>query len=139
MPQLNAYLSFDGQCAEAMAFYVDVLGGKLDALITYGDMPGDQPCPASHADRIMHANLKHPDFVLMAGDTPPGVPFEGMKGVMMTLTYDSVADAKRVFTAFADGGSVTMPLGATFWAETFGMVTDRYGTGWGINGGPKAT
>jgi PhnB protein len=138
MPQLNAYLSFDGQCAEAMNFYADVLGGKLDALITYGDMPGDQPCPASHAGRIMHANLAHPDFVLMAGDTPPGVPFEGMKGVMMTLTYDSVADAKRVFAALSEGGTVTMPLGETFWTEIFGMVTDRYGTGWSVNGGPKA-
>jgi PhnB protein len=138
MPQLNAYLSFDGQCAEAMNFYAEVLGGKLDALITYGDMPGDQPCPASHAGRIMHAKLTHPDFVLMGGDTPPGVLFEGMKGVMMTLTYDSVADAKRVFAALTEGGTVTMPLGETFWTEAFGMVTDRYGTGWGVNGGPKA-
>jgi len=121
-----------------MNFYAEVLGGKLDALITYGDMPGDQPCPASHAGRIMHAKLTHPDFVLMGGDTPPGVLFEGMKGVMMKLTYDSVADAKRVFAALTEGGTVTMPLGETFWTEAFGMVTDRYGTGWGVNGGPKA-
>jgi PhnB protein len=138
MPQLNAYLSFDGQCVEAMKFYADILGGKLDALITYGDMPGDQPCPASHKGRIMHANLTHPDFVLMAGDTPPGVPFEGMKGVMMTLSYDSAAEARSVFDKLAAGGTVTMPLAETFWAETFGMVTDRFGTGWGVNGGSKA-
>ncbi len=138
MPQLNAYLSFDGQCVEAMKFYAEVLGGQIDALIAYGDMPGDPPCPASHAGRIMHANLTHPDFVLMAGDTPPGVPFEGMKGVMMTLTYDSAAEARRTFDQLAAGGTVTMPLAETFWAETFGMVTDRYGTGWGVNGGSKA-
>lgn len=138
MPQLNAYLSFDGQCAEAMKFYSDVLGGKLDAMISYSEMPSEQPCPPSHAGRIMHAYLSHPDFALMAGDTPPGVAYEGMKGVMMTLTYESVADARRVFESLADGGTVTMPLGETFWTETFGMVTDRYGTGWGVNGGPKA-
>jgi PhnB protein len=138
MPQLNAYLSFDGQCVEAMTFYAEVLGGKLDALITYGDMPGDQPCPASHADRIMHASLTHSDFALMAGDTPPGVVFEGIKGVMMTLTYDSAAEARRVFDKLAAGGTVTMPLAETFWAETFGMVTDRFGIAWGVNGGSKA-
>jgi len=49
-----------------------------------------------------------------------------------------LADAKRVFAALAEGGSVTMPPGETFWTEVFGMVTDRYGTGWGVNGGPKA-
>ncbi|MFN0184066.1 MAG: VOC family protein [Aquabacterium sp.] len=86
----------------------------------------------------MHANLTHPDFALMAGDTPPGVPFEGMKGVMMTLTYDSAAEARRVFDKLAADGTVTMPLAETFWAETFGMVTDRFGTGWGVNGGSKA-
>jgi len=30
-----------------------------------------------------------------------------------------------------------MPLGETFWAQAFGMVTDRFGTPWLINGGPK--
>ena len=44
----------------------------------------------------------------------------------------------RIFGALAEGGSVQMPLGETFWAEAFGMVTDRFGTPWGINGGPKA-
>ena len=138
MPQLNAYLSFDGQCAEAMKFYADVLDAKVEALITYNDVPGEQPMPPDGADRIMHACLSHPDFALMAGDIPPGVVYDGMSGVMMTLTYDRVDDARRVFAAFADGGNVTMPLGETFWAEAFGMVTDRYGTGWGINGGRKA-
>jgi PhnB protein len=56
---------------------------------------------------------------------------------MLALTYPTSAEAKRVFAALADGGSVTMPLGETFWADVFGMVTDRYGTPWGINGGPK--
>jgi PhnB protein len=138
MPQLHAYLTFDGTCAEAMKFYAEVLGATLDKLITYGQVPGEQQPPPEAAGRIMHAHLVHKDFALMAGDAPPGVPFDGMKGVMLTLSYDKTDDARRVFAAFADGGSVQMPLGETFWVEVFGMVTDRYGTAWGINGGsPK--
>jgi PhnB protein len=138
MPQLNPYLSFDGTCAQAMKYYERVLGAKLEALITYAQMPmGDQPVPASHADRIMHAYLVHPEFTLMAGDAPPGVPYAGIQGVMLTLTYATADEARRVFNAFADGGKVNMPLGETFWAETFGMVVDRFGTPWGINGGMK--
>jgi PhnB protein len=38
-----------------------------------------------------------------------------------------------VFNALADGGSVRMPLGETFWAKKFGMLTDRFGTPWMIN------
>ena len=72
MPKLNAYLAFDGTCAEAMKFYARVLDAKLDALITYGQMPSDEPTPAAVADRVMHAYLVHKEFSLMAGDTPPG-------------------------------------------------------------------
>ncbi|MBT9464226.1 VOC family protein [Hydrogenophaga sp.] len=135
--QLCAYMSYDGDCADAMKFYAQVLGAKLEALITYGDMPGEMPVPAEHASRVMHAYLVHPDFALMAGDAPPGVPFAGIQGCMLAITYPTVAEATRVFNALADGGKVTMPLAETFWADTFGMVTDRFGTPWGINGGPR--
>ena len=47
------------------------------------------------------------------------------------------AEGNRIFNALADGGTVTMPLAETFWAESFGMVTDRFGTPWGVNGGMK--
>ena len=137
MPTLNAYLSFDGDCAAAMKFYERVLDAKLEALITYAQMPSEQPLPPGAGTRIMHAYLVHKEFALMAGDAPPGVPYTGIKGVMMTLTYPTAAEAQRVFAALAEGGTVTMPLGETFWADQFGMVTDRYGTPWGINGGRK--
>jgi PhnB protein len=49
MPQLNAYLSFDGTCAEAMKFYARVLDAKLEALINLRsdgqrDARAGQPC-----------------------------------------------------------------------------------------------
>lgn len=135
MPQLCAYLSFDGNCAEAMKFYANLLGAKVEALMTYGETP-DMPTPPSHRDRIMHAYLVHPDFAVMAGDNPPGAPYAGINGAMLAITYPTAAEGARVFNALAQGGKVTMPLGKTFWAESFGMVTDRFGVPWGVNGGP---
>lgn len=138
MPQLAAYLSYDGNCAEAMKFYAKLLGAQVDTLITYGQAPmGDQPCPPSHADRVMHAHLVHKDFSLMAGDVPPGDSYKGIVGAMLALSFDTAAEGNRIFNALADGGTVTMPLAETFWAESFGMVTDRFGTPWGVNGGMK--
>ena len=131
--QLNAYLSFDGNCAEAMKFYAGVLGAKLEALITYGQVPGGEPVPSSHADRIMHAYLVHKDFSLMAGDTPPGVSYGGIQGVMLALSYDTTAEAQRVFAALAEGGQVQMPIAETFWAHRWGMLIDRYGKPWMVN------
>lgn len=53
------------------------------------------------------------------------------------LTHPTATEARRAFEALAEGGKVTMPLGETFRAETFGMLTDRFGTAWGITHGPR--
>ena len=39
-----------------------------------------------------------------------------------------------MFNALAEGGKITMPLQKTFWAEAFGMLVDRFGTPWMVNG-----
>ena len=78
--------------------------------------------------------------VLMAGDAMPGcAPYEGMKGFSLALTYDEASAARDVFARLSEGGSVTMAMESTFWADAFGMLVDRFGTPWIINGGMKAS
>ncbi len=139
---LTPYLSFDGTTREAFAFYEKALGAKVEAMMRYSDMPAPEQggCdgPPPTGDGIMHASLVLPGGArLFAGDTPPGMPFAGMKGVMMALQYDTVDDAQAAFKALAEGGQVTMPLAPAFWAKTFGMLTDRFGVGWAVNGEPS--
>lgn len=135
MSPINAYLTFDGNAAEAMRFYEKTLRGTMQMMMTVGEAPDTEQMPADAKNRIMHASLAYGDGILMASDTMPGQPFEGMKGFGVALTLDTVAEARRIFDAFADGGSVGMPFEKTFWVEGFGMVTDRFGTPWLINGG----
>ena len=42
-------------------------------------------------------------------------------------------EADLVFRELAKEGRVLLPLEKTFWAERFGMVTDRFGIPWMIN------
>ncbi|MFL6664484.1 MAG: VOC family protein [Rhizobacter sp.] len=143
---LTPYLSFPGNTREVFAFYEKALGAKIQNLLRYADMPasatrsescGDAPMPSG--DAIMHACLVLPGgAMLFAGDTPPGMPYEGVKGVMLALQYDSVDQAHGAFHALSQGGKVTMPLAPAFWAKTFGMLTDRYGLSWAVNGEPIA-
>ena len=133
--QINPYLTFNGNCAEAMRFYERTLGGKL-VLMTFDSSPMRDEIPKGHGDKIMHACLTVDGQSLMASDAGPWAPFEGVKGMSVTLNYPKGADGKPVFDALAQGGQVTMPLEKTFWAEAFGMVTDRFGTPWMINAGP---
>jgi PhnB protein len=136
MPQPIAYLSFDGHCAEAVRFYAQVLPAKITTLMTNGQSPIKEHMPPKDYDRILNATLELSDNgVLMAGDAPTHVPYEPMKGFSLTLNYPTVAEAKSVFAKLSEGGTVTMPMMPAFWAEIFGMVTDRFGTPWIINGG----
>jgi PhnB protein len=135
MPQPIPYLAFNGNCAEAVRFYERVLDGKLEILMTGAESPMADQMPKEFANRILHARLALPGGgALYAGDAPPNVPYEGIKGVSITLNYDTAAQAQKVFDALAAGGRVTMPMQSTFWAKTFGMLIDKFGTPWGING-----
>ena len=63
---LNPYLNFNGNAREAMTFYQQVLGGKLD-VSTFDEFGGG-------GDGVMHAQLETPDgFTLMGSDTGPGM------------------------------------------------------------------
>ena len=151
---LTPYLTFNGNTREAFKFYETALGAKIKAMLSYADMPAmeatgescggsarpDEPSefgarPTS--DGIMHGCLVLPGgAMLFAGDAPPHMPWEGVKGVMLALQYDTIDQAHSALSALSQGGQVTMPLGPTFWAESFGMLTDHFGISWAVNGGP---
>jgi len=137
MTQAIAYLAFDGNCADAMRFYEQALGGKLEMLMSGADSPMAGQMPKEFLHRIMHARLALPGGgLLYAGDAPANVPYEGIKGVSITLDYPTVDEAQRVFDALGAGGQVTMAMQETFWARRFGMLVDRFGTPWIVNGEP---
>jgi PhnB protein len=55
-----------------------------------------------------------------------------LHGFAVVVSMPSIADARRVFDALADGGSVQMAFQKTSWAEGYGFVTDRFGVPWEI-------
>ena len=130
--QLNPYLFFDGECKAAFKFYEQCLGGKIDALMTYGDAPMSQEFPSEQRDRIMHANLTVGSMVLMGSDTPPD-DFKQPQGFSVHLQFDDLVEAERIFQKLAENGTVKMPFQETFWSTRFGMLVDRFGTPWMIN------
>jgi PhnB protein len=136
VPELETYLSFNGNCAEAMRFYERTIGGKIEMMMTHGESPMADQVPPGSRNRIMHSRLVVDGHALMGSDMSAGDGYEVMKGFYVSLTYPKVTDAQRVFDALAKGGRVVMPIGKTFWAEAFGMLVDRFGTPWMINGGP---
>jgi PhnB protein len=137
MAQAIPYLAFNGTCAEAMRFYERALGlgAKLEMMMSGADSPMAAQIPKEHAHRILHARLRFDDgSYIYAGDAPAHMPYDGMKGVTITMSYPSIAEGERVFKILSEGGTVIMPFQPTFWAKSAGMLTDKFGTAWNING-----
>ena len=130
--QLYAYLTFDGDCEEAMRHYADVLRGQIVAMQPHEGTPAADYVPPDWRNKILHARLHIGDAVLMASDSPSGMQ-EKMQGISVALVIEDPDEAERIFNAFAEDGVVTMPVTETFWAKKFGMLTDRFGTPWMIN------
>jgi PhnB protein len=125
----HPYLFFGGNCREAFTRYQEIFGGEL-MLMPAKDAPSDQPVPAEFADSIIHAALTFDGNLLMASDDPTTDDFGPVQGMMVTYSAPDVGEAKRVFDALAEGGTVTEPLGETFFSPAFGMCADRFGTPW---------
>jgi PhnB protein len=135
--QLSPYLNFNGQCEAAFKFYERVLGGKIEAMITYAGTPAEEHAPPELRNKILHARLIVGGDALMGSDAPPD-RYETPKGSSVSLQIDDAADAERIFHALAENGIVQMPIQQTFWADRFGMLVDQFGIPWMVNCGNAA-
>lgn len=126
---VNPYISFNGNCSEAIEFYKSALNADVLFSQTYGESPA---AGMGAADNIMHCTLKVGDSPIMMCDNPrPGPAVGG--NISLAIGLDDPQRAKQLFDNLAQGGTVKMPLEKTFWAEAFGMVTDKFGINWMIN------
>lgn len=96
--QMNAYLSFKGQCEEAFRCYQRTFGGHLGTIFRYAGSPMTAQVPADWQDKVMHTTLTLDGHVLMGGDVALN-HFEAPKGFSMSLTMKSTPDAERISTS----------------------------------------
>jgi PhnB protein len=130
MNATNIYLSFDGNCRQAMTYYGKCLAGEPN-FTTFAQGPPDIAAMAQDApDRILHAELHSGPVVLMAADTMPGMPHHPGNNFSISITCETLAEMERLFAALGDGGAVTMAMHDAFWGGRFGMLRDRFGISW---------
>lgn len=131
MKQLNPYVTFYGQCSEALHFYEDCFGGEIVSAMTFEGSPVE--VPFEYQSKIMHAEFKADDIYFMASDGMPGQTGVERSNIAMSINFSDSQEQAKVFAALAEEGTITMPLEATFWGATFGMVTDKFGVEWMLN------
>jgi PhnB protein len=137
--KVEPYLSFEGRADEAIEFYKKALGAKVVMLSRFKDAPPGAcggGAMAAPGEKVMHSALQIGNTTVMVSDGRCQGPAE-FKGISLSISASTDADAERMFNGLAEGGKVSMPLGPSFFASRFGMVTDRFGVSWMVVSGAK--
>lgn len=133
MKQLVPYVSFNGNCEEALEFYAAALDGEISAKNVYDGSPMSEQVPEDFTAKIMHGEFTADGVFFMAADSPPAYKAAEESNISLSLNFDSPEEQEEAFGKLGDGGTVTMPLQGTFWGAKFGMLKDRFGIHWMFN------
>lgn len=129
MSIINSYLTFNGNCREAMTFYKKCLGGKLE-LQTIGESPLANRMPPKMKDCILHATLVSDKLVLMGSDMVPQAGLIKGNAVSLMLDCSSEKEIKDYYKKLSAGGEATHPLETTFFGAMLGGLSDKFGNHW---------
>ena len=116
--KVNPYLSFNGNCVEAVALYEKAFNVK--AVIEQEE------------NLISHAEFEIGDYQLMLFDSPE--PVKIGDNIMITIRFDKneIELAKFAFETLAQSGEIIMPLEETSWSKCFGLLVDKFGINWNM-------
>src|SRR5688500_14907317 len=101
---VKPYITFAGNCREAIDFYKEALGAEELFSQTFGESPmPDMGSP----DGIMHATVKVGDSHIMMCDDPRGEAASTPSNISLAIGLDDAEQAKELFNNLSDGGNVT--------------------------------
>lgn len=136
MLRATPFLLFDGNCAEAMTFYHQCLGGDL-TLTKLGDTPMKAQFPEEKYARVINAHIKSGDIEISATDWMASPEFDPVLGntFAIFITGDSAEELRPLFEKLKDGDNNSrlqelhdMPFGI------YGQFYDKYGVQWIFRG-----
>jgi PhnB protein len=130
--KINSYLTFSGNCREAMTFYQKCLGGELN-FQTIGESPLADKLPPQMKEYILHSSLITEGFIIMGSDMTPELGLLKGNAVSLMLNCTSETQIRMAFDTLSNGGKIKHTLEETFWGALFGDFNDKFGNNWVLN------
>jgi len=128
--KVQAYLSFKGNCQEALNFYADLFDGKVINRQTYEDKEID--IPSNYRDKLQHAELKGNNVHFMAYDASPDTPLNNGNQMYMSIDASNKNEGQDLFDKLSSQGKIHHNYREREWGY-FGRCTDKYGINWMVN------
>ncbi|MGN6264099.1 MAG: VOC family protein [Ginsengibacter sp.] len=132
MTTITAYLTFNGNCREAMQYYQKCLGGRL-VFQTVGESPLSDKMSAKMKKYIVHSELKNTKVLLFASDMVGQKILLKGNSVSLALNCSSEKELKKYYKSLSADGEQTHPPEETYWGAVFGGLKDKFGINWLLN------
>lgn len=129
---LDLFLTFNGNCREAVAFYAKTFGLEMPKMMTMGEAPPDPqyPIPPEAKDLVMYTSLPIHGMNVMFCDNSPGMEFVVGTNISVTIGLNEETELRSLFDKLSAGGSVVMPPQKTFWSPCYSYLVDKFGIPW---------
>ena len=129
---ITPYLTFNGNCKEALAFYRSVFPCGEPSVLPYGDyMPEGSPTPPELLRSwVMHAEMTVCGTNVWFADSAQSPGNSGL--ITLSAIVPTGREALAIYDALCAGGTVTLPPTVTFYSVFHAVVSDRFGVPWQI-------
>lgn len=128
---LKPFITFSGNCEEALNYYKERLQGEILSLMRFEGAPME--IPEELKQKVMYSEFKFGDCAFMASDQMRPEELKAGNNISLSIGTTDLALTEKWFNSLARDGIVKMPLQDTFWGARFGIVTDKYGINWMFN------
>ena len=132
--KFTPYITFKGNCEEAILFYQEVLGGDAQ-IMRFRELPEDEGITVSKdwLDKVMHSSLIFEDgHCIYFSDGQKNYDLAIGTNFTIHVNVGSEKAVHEIVEKLSKGGKITMPAERVFWGSVFGSLTDKFGINWGI-------
>lgn len=126
------YFYFNGNAAEAIAFYTKVFNAKPAEVMFYKDMPNSEAAQ-QYADKVLHAEITLGQDLYYISDAVGENEVKVGDNMQINLNCDTEEELRRIFGGLSENANITMPIEDTFWGAVFGGLVDQFGISWTLN------
>lgn len=126
--RIKSYLTFNGNCREAMTFYKDCLGGELHFL-TLAESAGVE-VPDYLGSYILQASLRASGMEIIATDM---VPEEGLlcgNNISLLMECQSLSELLTIYQRLGKEGAACQRVVPAAGGSYVGTLKDKFGIRW---------
>jgi len=126
MTRVSPFLTFKGQCVQAMELYEKALKAKVTYKANYPD--------ESKGDLIYHAQMKIGKQLIMLCDgddtTLGGGKEQRASEVCLCAEFDTPEEVKAAFDIMSEGAKIIEPFSSASYSKSFVFLEDKFGIRW---------